>query len=224
MSSIQKLTANNWLPTKLPVRVSAEKVNEIIDYLNTWDATRVLPVTTPLVTTALASVSIEEYGDGKRWTTVLTLTNYIIGPLASAAAAKILVPPSAICVFPAGVHIEESFYASLSLTAAGTAVAACNTALASVIGDGSANATLTAGSATFLDRSGAVNFATASTGGAVSVILGHHPAGLETGAVALNVAGSVKNVFLNAAATWNANNTGNLTATGTIVINWRKVA
>jgi hypothetical protein len=222
--SIQKLTARNWIPTHLPVRVSAEKINEIIDSINTISDTRLVAMTTPLITTALASVSIAEYGDGKRWTTVLTLTNYIIGPLAGAGAAKILVPPSAICVFPAGVHIEESFYASLSLTAAGTAVAACNTALASVIGDGSANATLTAGSATFLDRSGAVNFATASTGGAVGVILGHHPAGLETGAVALNVAGSVKNVFLNAAATWNANNTGNLTATGTIVINWRKIA
>jgi hypothetical protein len=46
---------------------------------------------------------------------------------------------------------------------------------------------------------------------------------MHTG-IALNVTGSVKDVFLNSAGTWNANNTGNLTATGTVVLKWTKLA
>ena len=47
-------------------------------------------------------------------------------------------------------------------------------------------------------------------------------AGILTG-IALNKAADAKTIYLNVAATWNADNTGNLTATGTITIVWDSV-
>lgn len=163
----------------------------------------------------ISTVTTTEYSTGKDVVTVLTLTNFVVGALNSAAAA--LGMGNIVYTFPAGQHLELVYgFSSLSLTAAGTAVNA-DVGLGSVIASG-AVATLD-GTATFENRLTGQTIATAAAGGtAASALLGA-TAGIGTG-IALNVAASVKNVFLNAAGTWNANNTGNLTASGTIVLKW----
>lgn len=169
-------------------------------------------------TTPVGTVSFAEYGDGKDMTTVLTLTNFIVGALAGAAAA--LGVGNIVYAFPAGQHIELAYsLSSLVLTCAGTAVAT-DTGLGSVKASGPI-ATLD-GTATFEDRLTGQTINTAAAGGAAVSALKTATAGIGAG-IALNVAASVKNVFLNSAGTWNANNTGNLTATGTIVLKWTRM-
>jgi len=169
-------------------------------------------------TTPVTTVAIKEYGDGRDITTVLTLTNFVVGALNSAAAA--LGVGNIVYAFPAGQHLELVYgFSSLSLTAAGTAVT-CKTGLGSVIASGAVS--VLSGTATFQDRLTAQDIATAAAGGTAVSALAAATAGIGTG-IALNVAGSVKNVFLNAAGTWNANNVGSLTANGTIVLKWSKM-
>lgn len=172
-----------------------------------------------LMTTPVSTVSIREYGDGRDITSVLTLTNFVVGALAGAGAA--LGVGNIVAAYPAGAHLESVAYLSLSLTAAGTAVNT-DTGLGSVIASG-AVATLD-GTGTFENRLTGQTIPTAAAGGAVTVAgpLGA-TAGIHTG-IALNTAASVKNVFLNSAGTWNANNVNNLTATGTIVLKWTKMS
>ena len=163
----------------------------------------------------ISTITAVEYGDGRDVTTVLTLTNFVVGALAGAGAA--LGMGNIVYTFPAGQHVELVYgLSSLSLTAAGTAVNT-DTGLGSVIASGAVS--VLSGTATFEDRLTGQTIATAAAGGtAVSALLGA-TAGVLTG-ISLNVAASVKNVFLNSAGTWNANNVGNLTATGTIVLKW----
>lgn len=171
-----------------------------------------------LMTTPVATVSIAEYGDGRDMTTVLTLTDFIVGALAGAGAA--LGVGNIVAAYPAGQHIELAYaFSALSLKAAGTAVT-CKTGLGSVIASGAVS--VLSGTATFQDRLTAQDIATAPTGGTAVSALKAATAGIGTG-IALNVAGSVKNVFLNAAGTWNADNTGNLKANGVIVLKWTKM-
>ena len=167
---------------------------------------------------AVSTIAVEESGDGVHHVTKLTLTNYVIGPLAGAAAAKVLEPAQAIYTFPAGVHVLGVSYASLALTAAGTAKTP-DVGLGSVAGDGSANATLN------LSAAGAEDIMTGFTAGSTSThaVGASGPVGATAGilsGIALNKTADVKTIFLNAAASWAANNTGNLTATGTIVLVW----
>lgn len=176
---------------------------------------------TSLGSTPVGTVSIKEYSaDGHNIVTVLTLTNFIVGALAGAGAA--LGVGNIVYAFPASpdAHIELTSYFSLSLTAAGTAVAVAKVGLGSVIATGAVS--VLNGTPTFMDRLTEQSVPTASTGGAVTVGVTNVTAGLATG-IGLNVAASVKNVFLNTAATWNANNSGNLTATGTVVLSWIKL-
>ena len=169
-------------------------------------------------TTPVTTVAIKEYGDGRDITTVLTLTNFVVGALNSAAAA--LGVGNIVYAFPAGQHLELVYgFSSLSLTAAGTAVT-CKTGLGSVVASGAVS--VLSGTATFQDRLTAQDIATAAAGGTAVSALTAATAGVATG-IALNVAASVKNVYLNAAGTFNANNTGNLTANGTIVLKWSKM-
>jgi hypothetical protein len=167
---------------------------------------------------AVATVVVTESGDGVNHVTKLVLTNYIIGPLASAAAAKCLVPPQALYVFPAGVHLQEVSYMSIALTATGTAVSP-EIGLGSVVGDGSANATIGAAGATMEDIMEGFVVADTVTHAAVANGPVGATAGILTG-ISLNKAADSKNVFLNCAGTWNLDNTGNLTASGTIIIKW----
>ena len=176
------------------------------------------PLNASITTTVPSTVSVTEYGDGRDFTTVLTLTNFVIGALASAAAA--LGVGNIVAAYPAGSHLETVDYIDLSLKCAGTGVAT-DTGLGSVIATGAVS--VLSGTGTFEDRLTGQTITTAAAGGtAVKALLGA-TAGIQTG-IALNVAASVKNVFLNSAGTWNANNTGNLTATGTIVLKWTKIA
>lgn len=163
----------------------------------------------------VSTVTFNEFGDGKDITVVLTLTNFIIGALAGAAAA--LGVGNIIYAFPAGQHLELVYsFSNLSLTAAGTAVTT-KTGLGSVIASGAV--AVLSGTATFQNRVTAQDIATAPTGGAATSALVAATAGIGTG-ISLNVAASVKNVFLNSAGTWNADNTGNLTASGVIVLKY----
>jgi len=168
-----------------------------------------------LGTAGAGTVTFKQYGDGRDITTVLTLTAFIIGAPGAAAAAKGF--GNIVYAFPAGQHLElVSALSAIVLTAAGTAVAS-DTGLGSVVASG-VIATLD-GTATFEDRLTGQTINTAAGGGAAVSALKGATAGIGTG-IALNVAASVKNVFLNSAGTWNEDNTGNLTATGTIVLKW----
>jgi hypothetical protein len=169
-------------------------------------------------TTPVSTVAIQEFGDSYQKTTVLTLTDFIVGALAGAGAA--LGIGNIVYAYPAGEHMELGYYQSLSLKCAGTAVAT-DTGLGSVIASG-AIATLD-GTATFENRLTGQTITTSSTGGTAAAKMAGATAGILTG-IAQNAAASVKNVFLNSAGTWNANNTGNLTATGTIVLSWNRFA
>lgn len=170
------------------------------------------------VTTPVATVSIVEYGDGRDFVTELTLTDFVVGALAGAAAA--LGVGNIVAAYPAGQHFElvDSF-AALSLKCAGTAVAT-KLGLGSVIASGAVS--VLSGTATFQDRIAGITANTSSTGGTAVSTVACTTAGIGTG-IALNVSGSVKNVFLNAAGTWNANNTANLTCSGTIILKWTKM-
>ncbi len=170
---------------------------------------------TNLGSTPVATVTFNEFTDGKDVTTVLTLTNFIVGALAGAGAA--LGVGNIVYAFPAGQHFElVSALKSISLTCAGTAVAT-DTGLGSVIASGAVS--VLSGTATFEDRLTGQTINTAVGGGAEVSALTAATAGIGTG-ISLNVAASVKNVFLNSAGTWNANNTGNLLCNGVIVLKW----
>lgn len=166
----------------------------------------------------VATVAVQEYGNAKNRVTVLTLTDFIVGALAGAGAALGL--GNIVYAFPAGQHGELFYsFSALNLKAAGTAVTA-KTGLGSVIASGAVS--VLSGTATFQDRLTAQDITTDPAGGAVASALKAATAGIGTG-IALNVAASVKNVFLNAAGTWNANNVGNLTASGIIVLKWTRM-
>lgn len=171
------------------------------------------------ITEGAATVSAVTTGDGKDFTTTLTLTDFIIGAIPAANAA--LAVGNKLFSYPAGVHIEAVYYSSLSLKLPGTANAASVVGIGSVIGS-TAVAVLN-GTATFMDRSTEVTTPTAAAGGAVTKALAKVTAGVYTG-IGLNAATSVKDVFLNAAGTWVVNNAGNLTATGTVVVKWTWLA
>lgn len=188
-------------------------------YLSLFDGIDItsaaITLSTPLGTTPVGTVSIKEYGNGRAMVTELTLTDFIVGALAGAAAA--LGVGNIVYAFPAGSHIEESCYQELSLKCAGTAVNA-DAGLGSVIATGAV--AVLDGTGTFEDRLTGQTIPTAAGGGSLTKAL-VKPA--LTG-ISVNIGASVKNVFLNAAATWNANNSGNLTATGKIVIKWTKMS
>jgi len=226
-TGVIRLTAADWAaqPYILPLGIIGVESDtgkwKIGDGSTTWASLGYSAggqVGATLMTTPVGTVVINEYGDGRDITTVLTLTDFIVGALAGAGAA--LGIGNIVAAFPAGAHVENWYYQSLSLKAAGTAVNT-DTGLGSVIASGAVS--VLSGTGTFEDRLTGQTVPTAAGGGAVTTALLNPTAGVQTG-IALNVAASVKNVFLNAAGTWNANNTGNLTATGTIVIKWTKAA
>ncbi len=171
-----------------------------------------------LGTAGSGAVSVVEYANGKDVTAVLTLTNFVVGALAGAAAN--LGIGNKVYTFPAGQHFELVYsLSSIVLTAAGTAVNT-DTGLGSVIASGAV--AVLSGTATFEDRLTGQTIATAPTGGAAASALTAATAGIGTG-ISLNLAASVKDVFLNSAGAWNADNTGNLTATGTVVLKWTRM-
>ena len=170
----------------------------------------------------VTTVSVTENGDGVHHVTKLRLADYIVGTLAGAGAALTLVPPQALYVLPAGVQVLSVSYADIALTATGTAVTP-EIGLGSIIGDDSANATIGAAGATMEDILEGFDVADTTTHAAVVSGPVGATAGILTG-IALNKAADVKNIYLNCAGTWNADNTGDLTASGEVVIVWDTVA
>lgn len=174
---------------------------------------------TPLVTTPVGTVTVKEYGDGKDMVTVLTLTNFVVGALAGSAAD--LGIGNIVGIFPAGQHLELVYsFSTINLKCAGTVVVT-KTGLGSVIASGVVS--VLSGTSTFQDRLTAQNITTDPAGGTAISALTGATAGIGTG-ISLNIAASIKSVFLNSAGTWNANNTGNLTASGIIMLKWTKMS
>ncbi len=163
----------------------------------------------------LSTITCAEYSTGKDVVTVLTLTNFVLGTIPAANAA--LGVGANIYSFPAGQHFELVYgLSAISLKLPSTGVA-CDTGLGSVVASGAVS--VLSGTSTFEDRSTGVAITTSSTGGtAVSSLVGA-TAGIGTG-ISLNVAASVKDVFLNAAGTFGTGNAGSLTASGLVVLKW----
>jgi hypothetical protein len=168
-------------------------------------------------TPSALTVKAVEYGDGAHHITVLTLKNFVVGALASAAAALTL--GNKLYLFPAGQHIKiASSFSDIVLKAAGTATAV-DLGVGSVIAAGSPSALLSTEGATLEDVITGQTVNTAAAGGAaVSKIVA--PTNGTLVGIALNDKTSVKELHLNAAATWHANNTGNLTVSGKIIFVW----
>ena len=169
-------------------------------------------------TVGAATVTAVTKGDGRDFTTVLTLTNFVIGALAGAAASLGL--GSKVFTFPAGAHLHYATYMSVSCQCAGTAKNP-KIGIGSVVASG-VIAVLN-GTATFMDyvteqtATGTTATTTATVKTAVAT------AGALTG-ISNNAVGDVKDVFLNAAVAWAADNTGNLTSSGTITLRWTKLS
>ncbi len=170
----------------------------------------------------LATITCAEYSTGANVVTVLTLNGFVVGAQAGAAAA--LGVGNIIYSFPTGDQHLELVYSfdNISLTCAGTAVAGGKLGLGSVVASGAIS--VLSGTSTFQDRLTGVTVPTASTGGAAtsSGPVGA-TAGIGTG-IALNGTGAIKDVLLNYSGTMNANNTGNLTASGRIFIQWTRMS
>lgn len=169
-------------------------------------------------TVGAGTVVASSYGDGKNFVTVLTLTNFIVGALAGAAAS--LGIGNKLYTLPAGSQLVEVTDASIALTAAGTSKTP-KLGLGSVIASGAVS--VLSGTATFMD------YHTQWTAGATDThaVVADGPVAATAGygaGIALNSRTSVKDIFFNAADSWAADNTGNLTATGTITIKWSILA
>jgi hypothetical protein len=162
-------------------------------------------------TVGAGTVTAAEYGSGKEHLTILTLTNFVVGTPAGGAAEVI---GNKIYSFPAGYHLHSHIYSNVGFTIAGTGQTPV-WGIGSVVGSG-AFAVLN-GTATFMDY---ITEQTAGdTAGTADPTFLPATAGLMTG-ISLNKAGDVKDVFLNAAETWAADNNAVLYANGTITIKW----
>ena len=164
------------------------------------------------------TLEVREFGNGKQHVTEIILTNFVIGVLPAAAAAKVLVPITKLYELPAGSQIVKACLANIALTGAGTAVTP-EVGIGSVAGDGSVNADLGTAGATQEDYVEGFAVADTATHAEVSSGIKVATAGALTG-IALNNVGDAKTLYLNVAGTWNADNTGNLTASGKVVIVW----
>lgn len=168
-----------------------------------------------------STCTMETFGDGKNFTTVITLTDFIIGALAGAAADLTLGNP--IFNFPAGYHWHNITYRSLALKCAGTPVAV-DLGVGSVKCAGAVQSVLSGESTTCEDYLTGLATTTSASYGTAIPQMAINTAGTLTAGISLNLAGDVKAVYLNAAATWNADNTGNLLASGTITLKWSKLS
>lgn len=157
-----------------------------------------------------------EYGDGLHHITILTLTDFIVGA-PGAGANKAF--GNKVYAFPAGVHAHQVSRFNLGLTQGGAATDTPDVGLGSVVGVG-AIAVLNGG--TMEDYITGQTWAVALDGTLQATAPLGAKAGINTG-ISLNDTGDVKDVFLNAADGWAAGVTGNLTASGSIVLIWDTV-
>jgi len=161
-------------------------------------------------------VTAVHYGDGRNFTTVLTVTGQSVDPPTAAAAEA---HGHLMFTFPAGAHIHEFTYMSLALQGGGTVDADTpDVGIGSVIGSG-ANATLDLVGATAEDY--ITGQAATDCSGTASVAQSPAVAGYGTG-ISSNAAAGVKTVHFNYADNWAGADT--LTLTGTLVMKWTVLA
>ncbi len=162
------------------------------------------------VGTANTGVTAVSYGDGRLHQTVLTFTGLAVG---SAVGAANLAFGKLLYTFPAGVQNVSVAYMNVTLT--GTSGIAANTpkvGIGSVIASGAV--AVLSGTATFTD------YITSQTSGAIN---GTNAVEATNSAVALvRLSGDAKTIHLNTAVAWAA--AGDVTATGTLVLNWSTIS
>jgi len=156
------------------------------------------------------TLKVVEYGDGVHHITKIELEDFIVGVIPAAAAALTLEPITPLYTLPAGVQLRSASYGSIGVTAVGTAVSP-EIGLGTVAGDGSANATIGAAGATMEDI---------LEGYVVATTVTHAEVESSAAELGISASGDVKSVFLNSAGTWNVDNAGNLTVSGTVVLVW----
>jgi hypothetical protein len=160
--------------------------------------------------TAGTNVTASTYGDGRNFTTVLTLAS-VSYTIAAGAAEGV---SSLVYTFPAGAHLHEVSRMSVAATGGGTVDADTPD-----VGIGSAAATgaisVLSGTPTFEDY---ITGQTATDcSGTATVAMTAATAGYGTG-ISLNAAGDAKTVYLNFADTWAGADT--FTVSGTITLKW----
>ncbi len=163
-----------------------------------------------------ALVTAVEYGGASFHKTVLTLADFVVGAATGAAA---LCFGGLAYTLPAGVQNIKSVYMSIKLTGTITIVGDTpEVGIGSVLGAG-VQATIGAAGATMEDywegtASGAIDGTNAVTATKIAT------AGAQTG-ISLNAVGDAKTFYLNVADNWAG--TGDVTATGTITIEWEMI-
>jgi len=173
-----------------------------------------LSLITPLGTQA-ANTELAEYGDGNQMNSIIEFTDLVVGTPTAGGNKGIGVK---IFTFPAGMHLCIVSSISVGLTVGGVTTDTPDIGLGSVIATGTV--AVLSGTATFEDYLTGQTAADCA-GTTVRKALGA-TAGIGTG-IALNQVGDVKDVFLNVADGWDAGVTGDLTATGRIVLSWFKL-
>jgi len=173
---------------------------------------------TTMFGTAASNVTTVEYGDGRHITTTLSFTNLVLGaPTAGGNSAHgILLHTLATTAI---THLVKCVMVEVGLTIGTTTTDTPDVGLGTVIASG-AVATLD-GTATFEDIITGQTWDKALDGTTDRF------ASIFTGVVTeatefplINAAGSATAIYLNAADGWAAGVTGNLTATGTVVIEY----
>jgi|TARA_R100001530_G_scaffold10633_1_gene10453 hypothetical protein len=162
-----------------------------------------------------ADVSADEYGDGRNHVTVLDLSAAVVG---TPNPGNNLAIGVLIYTFPAGAHVQEVMSWDMGLTTGGVQTDTPDVGIGSVIGSG-VNATLAAVGATSEDYVTGQTWSSTLDGTSEQA----GPIGASAGVltdISLNGEAAVKEVYLNAADGWNAGVTGDLNATGKIVIKW----
>lgn len=160
--------------------------------------------------TALANATAVSYGDGRNFTTIITLT---ATPFTIAAAANEAVGIK-IFDFPAGAHLHEVTYMSIALQGGGVVnTDTPDVGIGSVIATGAV--AVLGGTATFEDY--ITGQTAANCTGTPTVKTSVATAGALTG-ISINEAASVKAVHLNLADGWAGADT--ITATGTVALKW----
>ena len=194
-----------------------QKSNEVIDVINGNEAITNATLNTANAGAVSGNCVATEYGNGKNHVTVLTLTDFVIGlPVISTSKAF----GNKIYTFPAGSHLHHitQIDGGMQLTLEGAAQAGVDLGIGSTVGVG-AIADLTTTMEDYIVGQNEASGTAAVPATAVAEVLLGATAGIHTG-ISLNTAALVKNVFLNGAAAWGGSVSGNLTATGTIVLVW----
>ena len=188
--------------------------NETVAGVKTFSSALLTGVTAGVAGTNVVAV---ENGDGVNFLTTLTLTAVVLGAPGAGTNEAV---GALIYTLPAGVQLHSVTYHSVGLTIGTVTTDTPDMGIGSVIATGAV--AVLGGTPTFEDY--VTGLATADCAGTASVVgpVGA-TAGIHTG-ISLNKAADVKAIHLNAADGWNAGVTGNLTATGTIVLKWTKIA